>query len=184
MISRPQVIAAAAGAVGCLVVLAVCAYVVIVTGTIKPGADEPIPGIESWAGKTSLKAYVHGNAPKDKNPLPTDEKQLMSGAKLYLANCAFCHGYADAQLSPSGQGMYQKPPLIPRRDWSDKNDGRLFWYIDHGIRMTAMPSYHQTLSKDEIWQIVLFLKNMRHLPSSVDAYWRAAQAPGAGQEQP
>jgi hypothetical protein len=34
-----------------------------------------------------------------------------------------------------------------------------------------MPSYQKSLSEKEIWQIVLFIKNMRKLPPEVQSYW-------------
>ena len=40
-------------------------------------------------------------------------------------------------------------------------DGQLKWVLDYGIRPSGMPGSKGTLSDDELWSIVVFL---RHLP--------------------
>jgi mono/diheme cytochrome c family protein len=43
----------------------------------------------------------------------------------------------------------------------DYSDGQLKWVIDYGIWPSGMPGAKGTLSDDEIWSIVVYL---RHLP--------------------
>jgi mono/diheme cytochrome c family protein len=40
-------------------------------------------------------------------------------------------------------------------------DGQLKWILDNGIKPSGMPGSQGTLSDDELWSIVVFL---RHLP--------------------
>jgi mono/diheme cytochrome c family protein len=53
----------------------------------------------------------------------------------------------------------------------DDPDGVSFWKIKHGIRLTGMPSFGSTLSDQEIWTLVLFLKHMDKLPPVAQQAW-------------
>jgi len=153
------------------------AYGIVISGAISPCADEPIPPLERWAAKTSLHAYLKNNTPKTENPLKASSTEdLKSGAKLYINNCAFCHGYANGSTSKTANGLYRRPPSIAKEDWSEESDGLVYWFIDRGVKLTGMPSYNKTLKEKEIWQIVLFIKNMRKLPPQVQDYWSEAAA--------
>lgn len=151
------------------------AYGVVTAGVINPCADESIPPLERWAAKTSLRAYLKSNTPKTENPLKASSSEdLKAGAKLYINNCAFCHGYANGSTSKTANGLYRRPPAISKEDWSQDADGLVYWFIDHGVKLTGMPAYNKTLKEKEIWQIVLFIKNMKTLPPAVDDYWKDA----------
>lgn len=151
------------------------AYGVICSGVISPCADETIPPLERWAAKTSLRAYLKTHTPQTTNPLKSDSvADLKAGAALYVNNCAFCHGYANNSTSKTANGLYRRPPVIAKEDWSEDADGLVYWFIDKGVKLTGMPSYGKTLSEKEIWQIVLFIKNMRKLPPDVKQQWAEA----------
>jgi mono/diheme cytochrome c family protein len=44
--------------------------------------------------------------------------------------------------------------------------------VRHGIRLTGMPSFHETLSDRQIWEVALFLKHMDKLPPKVERDWK------------
>jgi mono/diheme cytochrome c family protein len=51
---------------------------------------------------------------------------------------------------------------------SDDEPGETYWRVAHGIRLTGMPAYKDTLSDTEIWQVSLLLKNAdKELPDPV-----------------
>ncbi|MGH9552890.1 MAG: c-type cytochrome, partial [Terriglobales bacterium] len=108
-----------------------------------------------------------------KNPVEMTEQNLKEGAQLYLNNCAVCHGFYSPEMSSIAKGLYLRPPDLARDDLSGDEDGSLYWIIEHGVRMTAMPSYAKTLSETEKWQIVDFLKSVHTLPPAVDKYWKS-----------
>jgi thiosulfate dehydrogenase len=56
-----------------------------------------------------------------------------------------------------GEGVTADPP------------GETFWKVANGIRMTGMPSFQQSLSQTQMWQISLMLANADKLPNSVRA---------------
>jgi mono/diheme cytochrome c family protein len=44
--------------------------------------------------------------------------------------------------------------------WSD---AELYWIIENGIKMTGMPAFGPTHSKDELWGMVVFVKGLPNL---------------------
>jgi thiosulfate dehydrogenase len=166
-----------AGILAAFLILLGTAYGIIISGSISPCADEPTPPIERWAAKTSMRAYLKSNTPKTINPLKASSTtDLKAGATLYIHNCAFCHGYANGSSSKTATGLYRRPPKVATEDWSEESDGLVYWFIDHGVKLTAMPAYNKTLNENEIWQIVLFIKNKEKLPPDVQEYWTSASA--------
>jgi mono/diheme cytochrome c family protein len=63
----------------------------------------------------------------------------------------------------------------------DDAEAALFWIVKHGIRSTAMPSFTTTLQDEEIWKIVMFLKQMDKLPPTVDPEWKKLPSEAAPQ---
>lgn len=165
-----------AGVMFALLVLLGGFFCVLSSGSINPGADQPIPAVERWAAKTSIRAFLKKNTPETKNPLPITDANLLAGCKLYLNNCAVCHGLADGNTTRIAEGFYKSAPQFSNEDWSKDADGLLYWFIEHGVRLTAMPAYSRTLNENEKWQIVMFIKQMRSLPDSVKGKWRAVES--------
>ena len=60
----------------------------------------------------------------------------------------------------------------------DDPAGVTYWKVDHGIRLTAMPSFGHTLTKHQVWQIVAFVSHMDKLPPAVAKAWRQPPVPG------
>lgn len=156
-------------------IAAICGtiYLVLASGIINPGADESIPALERWAAKTSIRAFLKKNTPDLKNPFPANAENLDSGCRLYVNNCAVCHGLADGKKSKISQGFYKDAPQFAKEDWSKDADGLIYWFIEHGVRLTAMPAYKNSLTEDEKWKIVMFIKEMRKLPKPVEERWQS-----------
>lgn len=167
------------GVVVTLLVLALGGFLAVEAGLIPANADAKPPHIERWMARTSLHAALSREAPKTPNPLPLNDENLIAGIKLYAANCAVCHGSAEAQPSNIAQGLYQKPPQLAKDGVEDDPDGVTFWKIAHGIRLTGMPAFGKNLNDNQIWQLTLFLKHMDGLPVAPKRVWKAVRT-GAG----
>jgi mono/diheme cytochrome c family protein len=48
-----------------------------------------------------------------------------------------------------------------------------FYIIQHGIRLSGMPAWKQTLSEQEMWQVTTFLSHMDKLPPQISDEWKA-----------
>jgi len=97
------------------------------------------------------------------NPLKASSKSISIGRKIYENNCMVCHGKnglgdgeaaKDLSPSPTNIARFAKMPMA--------NDSYLFWTISEGGEKleTAMPSFKDTLSKNEIWSVIQYLRNL------------------------
>ena len=160
-----------------LVVGLAVGYVLVRSGSIPANADATPGKLETWMAGTSLSATLRRQAPKEQNPVALTDQNLSEGVDLFAQNCAVCHGSAkgDDAASPIAKGLYQKPPQFATDGVEDDPEGYSYWKIKHGIRLTAMPSFSQSLSDQRIWTIALFLKHMDKLPPTVQAKWNQVQ---------
>ena len=164
---------ALAGVVLTLALLVAAAFALVESGYIPANADA-LPGrLETWMTSTSLDATLNREAPKEPNPVALTNDNLLAGVHLFAQNCAVCHGDSRGlqAASPIAKGLYQKPPQMATDGVEDDPDGVSFWKIKHGIRLTGMPSFGSTLSDQEIWTLVLFLKHMDKLPPVAQQAW-------------
>jgi mono/diheme cytochrome c family protein len=99
-----------------------------------------------------------------KNPLATTPDSLADGKEAFSHYCVACHGL-DGQNTgvPFADKMPPPVPSLSSAEIQSYTDGQLKWVIDNGIWPSGMPGSKGTLSDEEIWSIVIYL---RHLPSA------------------
>jgi mono/diheme cytochrome c family protein len=97
-----------------------------------------------------------------KSPLPATPATIADGKEAFSHYCVACHGM-DGQNTgvPFVDHMSPPVPSLASKDVQRYTDGQLKWVIDNGIWPSGMPGSKGTLSDDEAWSIVIFL---RHLP--------------------
>ena len=61
---------------------------------------------------------------------------------------------------PFADKMSPPPPLLTSPQVQSYTDGQLKWIIDNGLQPSGMPASKDTLSDDEIWSIVLYLRRL------------------------
>ena len=100
-----------------------------------------------------------------RNPLPPTAENINLGKGLFLKKakpmpCKMCHG-----ANGDGQGPLAKKFKPHPRDFTCAKtihgvpDGQLFWIIRNGSPGTAMKGF-KTLSDDQIWQIILYIRQL------------------------
>lgn len=141
-------------------------------GVLPSGADEKALPFERLAAHRSLKASIARDTVGVVNPLQPTDDNLLAGVKLYGANCAVCHGAADAKRSNLAAGFYVDAPQLAKDGVEDDEESETHWKLVHGIRFTAMPAFKTTLSDDDLWKLSLFVKHMDKLSPAVDAAWK------------
>ena len=99
-----------------------------------------------------------------------------SGAHVYRAQCASCHGTPGHDVSyakymfPSAPQLWKKHGSKGVVGVSDDEAGETHWKVENGIRLSGMPSYSHVLSDAQMWQVSLLLKNAdKELPAPVTA---------------
>lgn len=162
----------ALGAAAVIVLGLLIAYAAVAFGLVPANADGKPSALERWAARKSLNATVQREAGTNANPLPVDDTNLKAGIKLYASNCAVCHGASDGKGSNVALGLYQHAPQLGKHGVEDDPEGETYWKIQHGIRLTGMPSFGKALNETQIWQVVMFLKHMDKLPPAAQEDWK------------
>lgn len=129
-------------------------------------SDHPMP-LETTLASGALHARIEREMPKTA-PIAADESAYMAGAKIYVENCAVCHGYPGQEQSAIAKGMFPKPPHLFRgKGVTDDEPGETYWKVSHGIRLTGMPSFGDSLNDTERWQVSLLLANADKISEAV-----------------
>jgi len=85
------------------------------------GADRHLRrthAFEEKMAKMTIHAHMTKEAPKE-SPVAADEPNLTQGATVYVANCAFCHGFPDQKASMAAKGMFLcRRSCSKRMTWS------------------------------------------------------------------
>jgi len=161
------------GVVVALAVVIAGGYLFVKVGALPAGQDSKPGTLEKWAANTSLAATISRQTKGVTIPIQPTEANLTAGANLYVDHCQLCHGGPDASASAIAKGLAPDPPQLAKDGVEDDPEGTTYWKIVHGIRFTGMPSFHETLSDNQIWQITLFVKHMDSLPAGSRAAWAA-----------
>jgi mono/diheme cytochrome c family protein len=96
------------------------------------------------------------------NPLPKlDATKYLEAARLYLINCAICHGSkldGNGPLYKGGDGPYLAKPatLVGDPKYMAMAEGTMFHAMTYG--KNAMGSYASQLSTEQRWMIVHYIK--------------------------
>lgn len=100
---------------------------------------------------------IPDTAKTEKSPAKDPAAAAQKGKALYASNCTKCHG-------PAGKG--DGPDSDHAADLTDefRTDLNPEGVLDHKIRnghTTDMPAFKSTLTKDEVWNLVEYLKVLR-----------------------
>lgn len=131
----------------------------------------PAMPFEKTFARMGLHAKMDKEYPRTAAILPTAEN-YMAGAHVYREHCAVCHGIGGGSPSSVAKGMYPRPPQLidPKHGVTDDPPGETYWKVSNGIRMTGMPSFHQSLTETQMWQVSLTLANLDKVPPDVTVF--------------
>jgi thiosulfate dehydrogenase len=134
-------------------------------------ADQPFP-FEKQIVRLPLGARIDRETKTA--PFGTSEDVFESGAHIYRAQCADCHGtpghdvpYAKHML-PAAPQLWKKHARENVVGVSDDEPGETYWKVANGIRLSGMPAFNHILSDTQMWQVSLLLNNAdKDLPDPV-----------------
>lgn len=110
-----------------------------------------------------------GAMPRDaaalKNPVPNTPEVLAEARAHWADHCATCHandGSGDTQM---GTHSYPPAPDMRAADTQNLTDGELFYIIQNGIRLSAMPAWGggSSSAAEDSWKLVRFIRHLPHL---------------------
>lgn len=132
-----------------------CTTLLILAGVqFAPGQNPSYQQDPQWIAPAAASAKP--------NPLANKPETAAGGKKLFLRNCAECHG-------PNGTGLEKKHsanlqlPIVQQQ-----SDGVLFWKLSNGNAPKGMPAFSR-LPELQRWQLVLYIRtlNADHLSTTV-----------------
>lgn len=91
------------------------------------------------------------------DPVPADAASVKRGEDIFLANCAACHGVDGGGDGPTAAWMFPPPGSLPAAVGS-LTPGELEYRITNGLAGTRMPAFAVTLSGNDRWDLVNYLR--------------------------
>jgi mono/diheme cytochrome c family protein len=119
------------------------------------------PGGAETAALQWTKHNITVGGKNDKNPIKATAENIESGKQAFGFYCVVCHG-RDGQNTgvPFAKSMSPPLPSLASGDVQRYTDGQLKWIIENGISPSGMPASKGILSDDDIWTIVVYLRNL------------------------
>jgi thiosulfate dehydrogenase len=99
---------------------------------------------------------------------------------VYLNDCSVCHGLPGQPKSPIAEGEFPDPPqLFVAKDMvTDDPEGETYWKVTHGIRLSGMPGFANTLSDTQRWQVTMLVAHADKIPAGAKSLVDAPSGPG------
>ncbi len=149
-------------------------------------ADTPFPD-EKAIVHIPLNARIHRDLIAA--PFSPTASDLTSGAEVYVAHCAVCHGTPNHDSS-FGKWEYPTSPQLWTRHAngvvgvSDDPANASYWKVDNGIRLTGMPSFKHILTTEQMWQVSFLVSRAdQPLSPAISSIFAASDAhPGIESE--
>ncbi len=93
-----------------------------------------------------------------RSAVPYQAASIAKGLALYAGQCATCHGPRGNGDGPGGAGLAKLPADLTAPHTGQHTAGDLYWWITHGFRASGMPPFGGTLSEDDRWDLINYLR--------------------------
>jgi mono/diheme cytochrome c family protein len=128
----------------------------------KKPAGQPAPGATAAAPAAAQVPHVFTISPEDaarKNPVKFTDVSVGRGKKIYVTQCAMCHGEKGDGKGEIVEEMGIEPPDFTKPETLKKRtDGELFAIMGEGSKV--MPGQAKRLSDRHRWQMVNFIRSL------------------------
>jgi thiosulfate dehydrogenase len=148
-----------------IVAVPVAILVYLLSGRAPAAVNDPPFPMEQVLAEAALGGKIRREAPRrDLSTFTTAD--IDAGAEPYRRACAGCHGVPDQTETRPRPKMFPSPPQLFTQDGYVTDDpiGDTYWKIKNGIRLTAMPSFQDILTDQQMWQIAALLGSADKLP--------------------
>jgi mono/diheme cytochrome c family protein len=127
--------------------------------------DEQIGGVLDYVmqnfAKEPFKELKARNIP-EKNPVGNSADSIARGEQVFELRCTGCHGRKADGKGPNSLDIFPHPRNFRNR-WFVESvpDRRLFESIEYGVQGTAMPSWIDMLSTNEVGDVINFIRSLQ-----------------------
>ncbi|MGA2456227.1 MAG: cytochrome c [Terriglobales bacterium] len=120
-----------------------------------------------WAQKQNDQPPAKAPAPDNKgsaeaagrvNPVKPTQESLSKGKKLYVIDCAMCHGKDGDGKGDMASDMKNVTDFTNPDAMKDSSDGTLFYVIRNG--KGDMPPEGDRAKDDDIWNMVNYIRSL------------------------
>ncbi len=149
----------------------------IYSGIYDVSASTPDNPFVAWVLHTTSDASVGARLGANKVPAGLDKPDtIAAGGKLFVQNCAVCHGAPGVAPTHIALGLNPLPPDLYRAN-RKPDDQENFQFIRNGVKMTAMPAFGASEGEEHVWQLVAFVKTLPGISPADFAKTTGAVAP-------
>jgi mono/diheme cytochrome c family protein len=141
-----------------LVVGALGAVVFVGSGAYNIGADDHHTKVVLALIEQLRDRSIATRARDIEVPPLEDTSRIVAGAQRYATLCSSCHLAPGLMKSAVRTGLYPHPPSLAQEGVVDARTA--FWIVKHGIKMSAMPAWGNSLDDAAIWDIVAFVRQL------------------------
>jgi sulfur oxidation c-type cytochrome SoxX len=128
--------------------------------------DDQISGVLDYVmqnfAKEPFKELRTRNIP-EKNPVASSPDSIAHGEQIFLLRCTGCHGRKADGKGPNSADILPHPRNF-RNHWFVESvpDRRLFESIQYGVQGTAMPSWIDAVSTNDVGDIVNYIRSLQN----------------------
>jgi cytochrome c553 len=170
-------------AIAIAIVVPLGAFAFIKSGLYNVAAAHPHTKLTEWITHEAMIHSVRRHAAAIDAPREFTGRQVLAGFCAYETHCVACHGAAAVARQQWVSGLEPQPPYL--LDVTGRfTRGELFWIVKNGIKMTGMPSWRDSMTDSQLWEVVAWLQASRQLPPQTYEQWRLRRRCGAAEPGP
>src|SRR5258705_12466580 len=144
-----------------LIVIALVAGTLVLGNAHGFSAREQATALETWFARIARSAAIPAGARTTVNPVPNTPQTLADARAHWADHCAVCHANDGSGDTIMGRRTYPPAPDMRLPATQRLSDGELFYIIENGVRLTAMPAWGPGTEHDqqEAWKLVHFIRH-------------------------
>lgn len=93
-----------------------------------------------------------------RSDVPYEAISVANGERLFAEHCTSCHGAGGKGDGIRAASLPKKPANLTEPHTALHTAGDMFWWLTHGIPAGKMPGFATSLSEEERWDLINFLR--------------------------
>jgi mono/diheme cytochrome c family protein len=152
----------------------VIVFAYVKSGAFNVAASHPHSRLVEWITHETMINSVRRRAAETELPRTVSPGHAIRGFCQYETHCVACHGAAAVAREQWTNGLNPQPPYLldASQKWSSRE---LYWIVRNGIKMTAMPAWRESMTDEQMHDVVAFVATMSKLPPQTYERWRSAK---------
>ncbi len=85
---------------------------------------------------------------------------LQAGKELYVDRCLTCHGCSGNGLGSYAGTLIVTPANYKQEPFKNMPDEQWFWHVSEGIQGSVMPSWKESMTETERWEVIRYIQQI------------------------